>query len=317
MPALSSSSKASFAMPYGELELLLAALVEAPLDLVRSRFRKLRIREFPTPLHPGTGNRVQYDLRHVLALTAAFELNNLGIPQGHATYMVEAGWPELCRALLAAARGAEIGGQLANVPRTVGPIFAIGCGSISSKDQLKIDAAALSECDLDALALRPAIIVDTRRVVGALIDWAQSRGQPMVLALDKEIGRLQDDYGWCDCVVQGDEVPAPSNLSKASFLEDGPYFARARELLNTTDTTIIGLPSTRYRLQWLYDYLESPVPVDAPKKYLGLSREQARLHQFINRHAVNLGLLTKERYPLSWTSEDPVVAGLDLLPAEV
>lgn len=285
-----------FAMSYGELERLLSTLVGADPRIVRARFRKLRLRPFPDDIQTGTGVRVRYDLRRTLAIAAVFEINNLYVPQGSAASMVEASWPECCRALLAAAFMQGIIPRPASMPESCGSIVEIGCSAVAASEGTLIDATVTNVIDRDRLAIRPLIAVDVARLAMLL---AHSTGDGMGgrEGLVEALAEMDRDFGWSKPVVGSDSF-ATLHWSD-SFLDEGPYFQRALAFLQApTEHFDAKLhPANRMRLQTLYGYLEHPSPIDAPKREIGHSAERHRLRHYLHFHAKDMGIDTTEELP--------------------
>ncbi len=283
-------------LPYGDLERLIAGLVGAEPAKVRSRYRKLRLRPFPDDIQSGTGVRVQYGLRRVVAIATVFQLNNLYLAQGHAAAIVEAAWPELCRALLVAAYSSELLPLPDDIPASAGSILEIGCAAVSAGDVPRIDAAAVREIDVNRLAIRPSVMLNLEQLLSALLGWAKRRGDPAREALISDLRLLEADYGWSQRRLQNGNFSDQPRA--ASFLEDGPFLTRALILLEAPPEMFDAQtnPAARLRLQSLYNYLEAPAPIDAAKAAIGLS-EDMRLTRLLHFHARDMGLATAGKLP--------------------
>ncbi len=306
------SQPTTFTLPYGDLERLIADLVGAEPAKVRSRYRKLRLRPFPDDIQSGTGVRVQYGLRRVLAIAAVFQLNNLYLAQGHAAAIVEASWPELCRALLVAAYSSELLPLPDDVPASAGAILEIGCGAVAAGELPLIDAAAVRLIDPNRLAVRPSIALNLNQLLQALLRWASGRGEPTRQALIEDLRSVAADYGWGQSMLKNgtfDDQPRA-----ASFLEDGPYLTRALAFLEAQQSMFNAEanPAAHLRLQSIYDYLEFPAPIDAAKAALGLS-EDVRLARLLHFYARDMGLATKELMPAVWNLDNLQGRALDLV----
>lgn len=303
----------AFSIPYGELERLIANSLGTTPALVRSRFRKLRNRPFPDDIRSGTGVKVQYNLRRAIALATTFQLNNLYIPQGHAVGMVEAVWPELCRAFIFAANQIGLLSRLEGVPTGAGRFVEIGCAAVSAGEALSLDAATVSDIDVGRLSIRPAIALDAGSFLEALASWAAERGPLARDALIGELVALERDYGWCrPRAASADFLVVATNTS---FLEDGPYLDRANILLEATPVMFDAKakPAARLRLQSIYDYLVCPAPVDAIKSDMRLSKDGAPLSRYLHFYARDMGLDTHGTLPESWNLEDAQTKALELI----
>lgn len=301
-----------FALPYGDLESLLSNLVGAEPTKVRSRYRKLRLRPFPDDIQSGTGVRVKYNLRRVLAIAAVFQLNNLYVAQGHAASIVEAAWPELCRALLVAANDCALLPSLENKPALAGPILEIGCFAISAGNTPFIDTATVREIDVQRLAIRPSLAFNLTQLLQALSCWADERGGVTRQSLIHSLRELEADYGWGHITLADGHYS--DVLVADSFLADGPFLNRSLMLLEATPSMFDpqASPAARLRLQSIYTYLESPAPIDAAKAALGLSKDE-RLERYLHFYARAMGLATKEIMPAIWNLEDPQIPALHIV----
>lgn len=310
---LSSASEGSSAVPYGELEKMLSRLIGADVGSVRSRFRKLRLRPFPDDIQSGTGVRVRYDLRRVVAIAAVFELNNLYIPQGHAIDLVQATWPEWSRATIAAAARADLLPVLGQIPDSAGPIVEIGCRGLSNPAAIMCDAKAVSEIDQEALGFRPSIAIDVTSIVSMLAEWAKGRGLSMVIALREDLEALDSDFGWSHLRIEAGD--SDTYLPGSSFLVEGPYFERALSFLEAVPSRFDRLlsPASRYRLQVIYRYLERPPPIDAYKGELGFAHSELPLRVHLHFHAKNMGLETLEIYPEVMHPAEPRESALQII----
>lgn len=304
----------SFSMPYGELEKMLSRLLEATPEAVRSRFRKLRSRAFPDGLQTGsTGVRVRYDLPHLLAVTAVFELNNAYIAQGHAAAIVQGTWPEWCRALIAAAWELDIIQAPEDIPAGAGPIVVIACAAVAAGEDLLVDSAAVSGVDNSALALSPSLAIDVRRFARAIIGWAQEAGGNRFDALVEDLATFERAFGWARPIVNNGDFEAMPRGD--SFLNEGPFFERALALLQAPRDHFEqqAHPAARMRLQWLFAYLESPAPVDAYKNELGHAADQPRLKHYLHFYARSMSLASGVRYPEIFNEPEPKVRALELV----
>lgn len=275
-------------LTYGATERLLADLNDTSVEGVRTRFRKLRLRPFPDEIRTGTGNRVVYDLRRLLALCAVFELNRLFVPQGHCVQLVEAHWVEWCRASLVAAHRLGLASPPASMPEDFSSVLRLSANSFAGEQQApQVVVKPVDQTEADIVAA-PALLVDTARMVAAM--GAATRDLPAFAAAFSD---LDASFGWAQPKVP--HRAAVEHLSeRRGFLEDGPYLERAALLFNATEPRS---PFERYRLQGLVDYLERPAPVDAWKGEIGSDEERPRLKHLVNRRAGELGLLVRDQYP--------------------
>lgn len=275
-------------LTYGATERLLADLNDTSVEGVRTRFRKLRLRPFPDEIRTGTGNRVVYDLRRLLALCAVFELNRLFVPQGHCVQLVEAHWVEWCRASLVAAHRLGLAPAATSAPDEAVSVLRLCVNAFGADEQApQVVFTAAEQRDADDPAA-PALLVHAERMVAAI--GAASRDRS---AASSAFGDLDAYFGW-----GRPELPHRAVVSempgRRGFLEDGPYFERAGMLLRAAAPR-----STfeRDRLQGVVDYLERPAPVDAWKSEVGSDEDRPRLKHLLNIHAQRLGLVVRERYP--------------------
>lgn len=285
------SGDSDFSIRYTDLEGILAALFGTTRQRIRTRFRKLRVRSFPDDISHGTGVRIRYDLNRSLAIAAAFELNALGLPQGTAAAIVEASWPEWCRAFLAAAVELKIMARPAQMPFGAGTTLQIGGGMLAEEGDAILDVRVISSLNVDELAQRPVIAIDLRRIARALLDPAARAGGANLGALAWQAGTMERIFGWTV-----PEIPFRGSVQdmwrEPSFLDDGPFLTRAQRLLE-------GLPEEdgrqvdsrlRPRLQALLDYLEDPSPVDVWKREVGEDEALPRLKHLIADASRKAGL---------------------------
>ena len=288
----------SLAMPYGELERFLSRHLETTPAAIRSRFRKLRLREFPEGLQTGsTGVRVRYDILRLLAVVAVFELNNAYVPQGNAAAIVQATWPEWCRALIAASWEFELLPYPQNYPVEAGAVVAISCAAVRSGERLCVDAIASKTVDIPSLAIRPGFSVDVRKFVRALVDWTRGSNGERFNQLIADLRTLERAFGWgFPKVVDRNLDTMPRGTS---FLNEGPYFSRVLQLLEAPlgDFDSQTNPAAQMHLQRLFSYLERPVPIDAYKNEIGRTATEPRLKHYLHSYARSMGLESRDQYP--------------------
>ena len=307
------SQHSPFNIAYGDFERLIAGLIGATPASVRTRFRKLRLQPFPDDIQSGTGVRVEYNLRRVLAIATVFQLNNLYVAQGYAASIVKSAWPEICRAFICAANDCGIISKVEDISSSAGPILEIGCGSIRATAAPHIDVAAVRDISVVRLAIRPSIALDLNQLLQALIVWAETQGGDALTKLVVEIHALKEDFGWR--YVSMSSANPPAIQTGSSFLEVGPYFDRALMFLEADEGSFDAKidPPGLQRLQSLYDYLESPAPVDAPKAKIGLPEASTDLGSYLQYYARKMGLNTREEAPTSWGLDEPRGPALHLV----
>jgi hypothetical protein len=309
------SGKASWrGLSYTALESLIIGLHSAQPQAVRARFRKLRLRPFPDDIRSGQGNRVDYDLSRTLAIIAVFEVNALHVPQGQAAAIVEATWPEWCRASIAAACGLGLITSPQDMP-------AWSAATVTMLPDAFMDAPTAVAAHASRSDVRlseggaPAIAVEVTRLVSALHS-AVPEGDADALTCAFE--DLERSHGWTRKTF-----PSRSELAQVArgrgFLEKGPYEDRARALL---DATLDGgghvLLQHRGRLQAIADYLDEPAPVDAWKSVVGTDGGSARLGHLLQAWAVQIGLKPRKQFPeavLATAGDEPDVRARTLLDA--
>ena len=282
----SAEAAPAFSMTYGVLERTLAGLADASPDAIRVRFRKLRLRPFPDDIQSGTGNRIRYDLRRVLAIAAAFELNRLYVPQGQAAQLVEAAWPEWCRAAIAAAVELGLASRPGAMPSGMGPVLTLRPNAFGGDERFAVDAR--STVEVEAPLSAPSIRVDMRRVLAALVDAEDSDAS---VRLGTSMRELDATFGWSDQVLPEFATLSSMPLGE-TFLDEGPYFERARVLLSHADQPFdrAGCPAEAARLEALVSYLRRPAPLDAWKAEIGDRADDFRLKHLLSAWASRLGL---------------------------
>lgn len=301
-------------LSYTALEKLIVDLHAAQPEAVRARFRKLRLRPFPDDIRSGQGNRVVYDLSRTLAILAVFEVNALHVPQGQAAAIVEATWPEWCRASITAA--CELG--LMTRPRDM-PAWSVPTVTIlpdTFADASKAVAAHASGPDARlSEGGAPAITAQLARLVSALHAAARLDDAE---ALTRAFEGLERSHGWTRKVFPSRFELAQVALGRG-FLEEGPYQERAKMLL---DAALDGgghvRPQHRGRLQAIADYLDEPAPVDAWKAVVGTDGGAARLGHLLQAWAVQIGLKPRKGYPetvIGTAGADPDLQARALLEA--
>ena len=279
-------------MAYGELERLLASLCDAPRQAIKFRFRKLRLLPFPDEIRSGAGRRILYDLPRTLAIASEFALNDFGVPQGTAVQLVEAAWPELCRALIAAAiaEGAlkrSIGMPI-DLPTDVG--FAPGALSRADGEAASLVVVAYHA---DAPA---ALSVDCRHLLQAIVRHLGGDAAARDAGLGGSLEALERRFGWTapDLPMRGLATDQPRHRI---FLDEGPYFTRARALLAATPEQVAASAPRMARLQAAMRYLDDPSPVDAWKAEVGIDASRPRLKHLLSFWGERLGLEGRHRFP--------------------
>lgn len=265
----------AYALSYGTLERIIADLNATDPEAIRIRFRKLRLRPFPSDIRTGTGIRVRYDLARSIALATVFELNSMWLPQGSAVAIVERAWPEICRAAICAASDLGLMRRPPAAPTSAGAIVTFMPDGFASGTAADVVAAHVSgRTGSTGSGLR----LDMARQVSALVS-AVDAVDPGAAFVD-----LEAKFGWTR--PQGTAAPTDPTVG---FLEDGPYFQRAAALLGmmTCSNSNANVRSPIWS-QALVDYLAHPAPVDAWKASLGMSADRPRLGHllmaFARRH---------------------------------
>jgi hypothetical protein len=271
-------------LTYTALERMIVDLHGAQADSVRARFRKLRLRPFPDDIRGGQGSRVPYDLPRIIALLAVFELNALYIPQGHAGYLVEATWPEWCRASIVAASELGLMARPHTMPRW----------SSSTITVLPVSAHATIPDPRLSSDAGPAVTVNMTRLVLAIFRVAKA---PFSDAVAAAFEQLELSHGWTRKAFPSRQELADMTRGRG-FLEDGPYVARATMLLDAElDEKGQATLAQRPRLQAMLDYLDDPVPVDAWKAVVGTDHGAPRLGHLLHSWAVSIGLTPRKPLP--------------------
>lgn len=250
-----SAGAEPFALTYGALERTIADLNATDEEAIRIRFRKLRLRPFPSDIRTGTGIRVRYDLARSIALATVFELNSLWMPQGSAVAVVERTWPEICRAAICAASELGLMPRPAAAPSCAGAIVTFMPDGFASGRSAEVVAARASGASRTAGAgLHLNMIGQVSALAGAV-----DAVDPGAAFVD-----LESRFGW----TAGDDAVTRKGPI-GSFLEEGPYFDRAAALLEWDGTAYaIAGAQPRMRMQVLVDYLADPVPADMWKANL-------------------------------------------------
>ncbi|MGP7795641.1 hypothetical protein [Sphingomonas sp. CLY1604] len=267
----------ALALTYGELERTIADLNGTDPEAIRVRFRKLRLRPFPSDIRTGTGVRVRYDLARTIALATVFELNSLWLPQGSAVSIVERAWPEICRAAVCAASDLGVANRPPAAPSTAGAVVTFMPDGFASGAVAEVVAAwAGSSSTPSASGIR----VDMTRPVSAVLATADA-GDPVAAFAD-----LEARFGW----TRPHDV-APPGGKLGDFLEDGPYLERADALLGAAGALEAATDGpSRVRIQALVDYLAEPAPIDAWKASIGRHADEPRLGHLLMSFARLHGL---------------------------
>lgn len=290
---------------YGELEKLLVAQTGGDQRSVLARFRNLRQMPFPDAIKTGTGNKVEYDLPRVLALSTVFELGAMTIPQSQAVAIVRDTWPELVRGLVAAA--VELGhlDRPRGMPRDATAIVTILPDGFAPAGA---PAATASWKSVDGKEGHESVIslrVDCRASLARIVEHVPGSSDGRALAL--ALADLDRTFGWSP----GD-VPhrgATRDLfAGASFLDRGPYLERAAALLRVAvvqtgeKTPLAALRGRSMRsAQNLLDYLGKPSPVDVWKGEIGTEEGRPRLKHLLAAVAEDVGLEPVEKWPATIT----------------
>lgn len=268
-----------FALKYGELEPLLADLVDGRGNAIVNRFRKLRPKFASDGLLTETGNRVRYDLTRTLAISAIYEVNALSIPQGYAVDIVVANWPEIARACLTAWHGASQNGPAGDRRRS--PLVRIYVDALNESPE----DGSWASIRPDAIPGSPHIALDCGHLIDAVIAGADRSGQSARLA--QAFLELESMFGW-ETLVEGDPERLPRR-KESDFFGTGPYFERARALLAVEPGKKLHRRQAA-RLQALLDYLELPAPIDSWKRHIGTEAGRPRLVHMLAAWGVGLNL---------------------------
>ena len=282
---------AGFSLAYGPLESAIAVLCDAPLKAVRMRFSKFRLRDFPDKIQIGSGSRVRYDLPRALAMCAAFSISNGVVSLTVAEELVAATWPEWCRALIAAAVERGLLPRPEFMPLDARPVVALvptGFGADAKTAPMTTSNAVETPAFPPAVCL---IVVDVRAILAAIV------AAPATGEVGDALRHLEHAFGWSRPVVpmrgKIEEMP-----SRRGFLDDGPYFARAKALLDLSAGKPPKPGTVRlWRLKLLIDYLQRPAPVDAWKGKIGDGDTMLRLDQILTACARDAGVELLDQNP--------------------
>lgn len=139
------------------------------------------------------------------------------------------------------------------------------------------------------------------------------RGAGSFDALVEDLATFERSFGWARPTVDdGDFDAMPRGKT---FLNEGPYFERALDLLQAPRVHFEEQtnPASRMRLQRLFDYLERPAPVDAYKNEIGHSVDEPRLKHYLHFFARSNGLASGVRYREMTCPSDPALHALELI----
>jgi hypothetical protein len=295
-----SATEAEYSLAYGPLEAAVATLCHAPADAVRVRFRKLRLRDFPDRIQIGSGSRVRYDLPRALAMCAAFALSNGLVSQSEAVDLVEATWPEWCRALLAAAVDRDYLARPQGMAPDASPIVSVIPRGFAEPSATHFATTAV----LTAPAEAPAtciVAVNAGAILDVLAATPAESGD-----LESALRELESSFGWsrADVPMRADIAEMPP---QRGFLDDGPYFKRAAAMLDLCEARPdcnSADPEKRdavhlWRMKILSDYLQAPAPLDAWKAAVGDEERGARLGQLLTICAREAGVHIRKHDPHS------------------
>lgn len=279
-------------LSYTALERLIVDLHRAQPEAIRARFRKLRLRPFPDDIRSGRGARVAYDLSRIIAILAVFELNSLHVPQGHAAAIVEATWPEWCRACIAAACEQDLMARPRDMPRRSVATVTILPDAFAT-EPAAVAARATEPAPQTVAASGARICVDVSRLVSALAGVVPARQGELAAAF----AELELSHGWTRRTF-----PTQSELAEVArgrgFLEEGPYVQRALALLDAElDYQGIVVEQQRARMQAFLEYIEDPAPIDAWKVVTGIDAGSPRLGHLLLAWAIGIGLSPGKRMP--------------------
>lgn len=276
MPA---SSDEHFAIGYGLLEDLLQDMLGCGYGVIGSRFRKLRPKLAADGLLTDTGNRVAYDLKRILAISAIFQLNALAIPQGHAVDIVVKNWVEFVRAYLQAQAVTTL--ESSQHLQSEANLYVYADALADSPEV--VSWASLQSYDT---ARTSHLVVNCHGVV-KLLACLGERLPDGNSRLSAGFEELRQEFGIATGATDNRALVRKPN--ERSLFSDGPYFARARALLSVEPANDQHSLTTR-RLQSYLDYLENPAPVDRWKAHLGTKAEEPRLGHFLSAWGVEIGL---------------------------
>lgn len=280
---MSGEPDAGFSLGYGPLETAIAVLCDAPVEAVRVRFRKFRLRDFPDHIQIGSGTRVRYDLPRVLAMCAAFSVSNGIMSQNEAAALVAATWPEWCRALIAAAVEREVMPRPRHMPVDASPaITLIPNGFASGAEAVPMATTGGPQSPpLPPVAVQ--IVVDLRPVLEVIVSAVPGGGDIAAALRD-----LEATFGWtpADVPMRGDVRDMPP---QRGFLDEGPFFERALALLDLSEGPEPGAVR-RWKLKLLIDYLQRPATIDGWKRDIGEGESSPRLHHLLSVCARDVGI---------------------------
>lgn len=280
---------------YGNLEDLLVELSGGDKRSVAGRFRNLRQMPFPDAIRTGTGNRVEYDLPRVLALSAVFEVNALLVPQAHAVAVVQGVWPELVRGFIAAAVGMGILQKPGSMPSGLSATVSILPDGFSSAVPPTMTASNIAGGPARIEAQEAADLrVDCAGLMARLAPAIErSSGRP---GAARAFGDLDRTFGWSVGSVPH-RAAAAELVAGSSFLDRGPYLERADAFLricealpDRDDDDVPVRRRDRQAAQNLLDYLCRPSPIDAWKAEIGTDEGRPRLKHLLTAVGVAAGL---------------------------
>ena len=284
------SGASAFSMSYGELEACLALMCDVDAASVRTRFRPLRLHDFPDAVQGGAGSRVRYDLPRILAYAAVFYLADGRLAQLAAMELVRSTWPEWCRALVAAAVETDVVRRPPAMPADAGPVLRIMPEGFTSRARPLTVALTGGGQAPAGPPVACRLEIDCRPVLGSLRSIAVDAP-----GLATAIEELERAFGWTPA-----EVPLRGEVGamppERGFIDDGPYFERALTFLEACEGRAL-TPMSRWRLGCLAAYLASPAPIDAWKREVGDDERKPRLHHLLAFRAEELGIPTRKVHP--------------------
>lgn len=289
-------------MRYGDLERLLVEQTGGEQRSVVARFRNMRQMPFPDAIRTGTGNRVEYDLPRVLALSTAFELGALLVPQSHAVAIVRDAWPELVRGFLAAAVALGVMQRPNNMPMGMSAHVAVLSDGFAAAEDPVATAANLGTDKGGTTDAGSHLRIDCSKMLSLIMFHLEdSAGRPDEAGL--ALADLDRTFGWSKGTVPH-RGSAKDLFEGTSFLDRGPYLERAAAFLRIAverpdeeASKVQRRGRSRQAAQNLLDYFANPSPIDHWKGEIGTEDRQPRLKHLLAAVGDAAQLETLEKWP--------------------
>ena len=285
MPTTSGSVGVEFALNHRELKELLADIrIKTRTEKQMDRdYRKIRPKfNFKKNSKLSDGKilsdcSLSYDITRVLLVCIIDLLDSERWDSENTESCAIYNWPEIVKSCLYAYNNKEnvIDNSSNSTNGSYGYVETLGLYGYYRGSWAKFVKTCDFFCPFDAIDCQP--IIDTMQ------DIFPNFSVQLSVAMDV----LERTYG----VAKVSQVIAPELPTRLDdgFFGSGPYFERARRLLNAEKPDPYAYAQIEH-LQALLDYLESPPPTDSWKPILGTEKWEPRLVHLLAARGLELGL---------------------------